>query len=256
MKHKIILASSTGDRLLGLLKQLSPLLNQQSTKILSSLILDEVFDYAVLSDVKKRYARSIDELVNKIEFELNLAREGNNLGYQYEAGNHINDLKGLRSASTVSDLMILGNQQDFDCELVKKMMDHMHCPMLILPKNFEMDCLLMAHDASQSSVRMVKHFLNLFSKEFRKSPFSALMTEPLSEEEIQNEKIFINYMKLFFPDIGVQVMYEGFDQGLMQFVQHAGESPFLMMDWSICTDSLIHQFQKMEREIPIFIYQG
>lgn len=255
MKHKIILASTTGASLRGLLKELKPLLAKNSSKILSSLILDEVFGYAVLAGGRITNPREIDDLVSKIEFELNMTREGSHMGYQYEAANHIKSLTKLRSASTVSDLMILGNQKEFDADLVRQLMGNMHCPMLILPRDVEVDCLLVAHDASQSSVRMVKHFLSLFSKEFRKRPLSALMTEPLSEEEIQNEKVFINYMKLFFPDIGVQVMYEGFEQGLMQFVTHAGAHPFLMVNWSICSDNLLHQFQRMEHDIPIFIYQ-
>lgn len=230
-------------------------MSQNSSKILSSLILDEVFGYAVLAGGRITNPREIDDLVSKIEFELNMTREGSHMGYHYEAANHIQNLTSLRSASTVSDLMILGNQKEFDADLIRQLMDNMHCPMMILPSDFEVDCLLIAHDASQSSVRMVKHFLNLFSKEFRKRPLSALMTDPMTEEDIQNEKVFINYMKLFFPDIGVQVMYEGFEQGLMQFVTHAGAHPFLMVNWSICSDHLLHQFQNMERELPIFIYQ-
>lgn len=198
MKHKIILASTTGASLRGLLKELKPLLAMNGSKILSSLILEEVFGFAVLAGNQTTNQSKVDNLVKKIEFERKVVQEDSPIEYHYEAINHINSLNKLKSLSTVSDVMILDNQKEFDVESVRQLMGNMHCPMLILPRNIEVDCLLVAHDGSQSSVRMVKHFLSLFSTEFREKPLSALMTEPLSEEGIENEKVFINYMKLFF----------------------------------------------------------
>ena len=51
---------------------------------------------------------------------------------------------------------------------------------------------------------MMKGFLKLFNEDLRNLPLSLLMSDPESELEMEREKVFIKYLKVYFQNIGAQ----------------------------------------------------
>ncbi|HEY9116894.1 MAG TPA: hypothetical protein VIN11_03655, partial [Roseivirga sp.] len=232
MKHTILLAALTQTSLIPLLEKTDGLLHDAFKKYFKAFYLEE---YLKLKPqiVASAGSLEIDQLVHKVEHELKVEKYAKGHELDVEIIRDVNDESTLISQSTVADLMVV-DMADFQNHSVKtdliKMLKMVRCPILLMPINFSVECFVAVHDGNLSSVRMMKRFVELFGRSFRELPISLLMTDAIDDLEIKNERVFINYLKLFFRNLGAQHMYDDVLPSLFKYIQNECDEPMLLIN--------------------------
>ncbi len=254
MKHKILLAVDTKTDISALLEDLFNLLNKTHLKYIS-LFYPERFVNS--KSLETSSDESLDSLVKKAEKELTAKEKAYLYNMSLDTTESIKTKSQLSSLSTVYDLLIWEQSafSAFDSETFKSIVQHIKCPFLMLPKNWEVKNLIILHDGSVDSVRMTKSFINLFSSDFLELPLSILMTELENGNENGGEKAFIEYLKLFFKNIGIQLMCDNAVDCLNQRAVYDSERPFLMLGGVNNNTDDFYTILRGEGKMPMFIFK-
>lgn len=259
MKHTILLAASTQTSLIPLLERTDGLLHDAIKKYFKAFYLEE---YLSLKPqiVGSENVSGIDRLVTRVENEMKVEKYANGHHLDLEILRDLKDESTLISQSTVADLLVLDMtdfQQEFSKSKLVDILDKLNCPVLLLPKDFKVECFVAVHDGNLSSVKMMKKFVQLFGRTFRELPLSILMTDADDELEIKSERVFIDYLKLFFKNLGAQHMYDDVLPSLFRYIQNECDEPMLLVNESIAGE-LIDSTEQSETKVlnhPIFIYK-
>lgn len=252
MKYTILLAVASQKNLIPLMEASEGLLNKSIQKRFKVVYLDEMLQKQAVAVGTSEQGR-IDKLVSRVENDLLVEKYAHEQGYSMELLHEVEDELALQSQCSVADLIII----DFDFEdkltnynLIKESFSEADCPKLLLfPNTFDFNCLVAVHYASKASVRVLKDFLKLFNEDFTKLPFSLLMDEPEDELEMKRERVFINYLKLFFQDMGAQHIYDEPLDSLLNFIQNECEKPLLMVS-SELGQEIMESTEFLEAQIP------
>ncbi len=196
---------------------------------------------------------TLDTLVGDFEFESTLEQKAENHNLDFEWINDGMDEEKLSRLSTVFDLLILEQNAFKDCDIkvVDEILACVNCPILLLPHDWEIENLVVYHDGSMDSVKMVKNFLNLFNPTLRDLPLSVLIDHNSTDYDIETEKVFIDYLKLFFENIGIQLIHGNIFDNLTEQIVYNSNKPFLML--GIEGDEI--SSQKI-LESPTFLFKG
>lgn len=255
MIHKILLATSATEEFDNLLKDLSNLLNETHKKYVSAFS-PKSFKSKKLVTANAGTRDSLaplDHLVADFDRETSLKKQASERSIDFEWIHEILDDERLSSLSTVSDLLILDQEAftDDDVSILEEILSAVKCPILLLPKNWEIENLVVFHDGSMDSVKMVKDFINLFNSSLRDLPLSVLISDPIGDYDIESEKVFIDYLKLFFNNIGIQKIHGHLLDNLTQSIVYNSNKPFLMLgveDNGVSSQNLL--------ESPTFLFKG
>lgn len=255
MKHKILLATNASDEFGNLLKDLLNLLNKTHKKYVSAFSPKNFQSNKLVmanAGVDERLI-PLDHLVNNFEREAVLAKKASDYNIDFEWIHETLNDEELISLSTVSDLLILEKDAFSNCDasLFEELLSAVKCPTLLLPKDWEIENLVVFHDGSMDSVKMVKDFINLFDPSLRDLPLSVLISHVSSDYDNENEKVFIDYLKLFFNNIGVQQIQGDLMDNLTRAVVYNSNKPFLML--GIKDDGPSNQ---KIIESPTFLFKG
>ncbi len=169
--------------------------------------------------------------VADIEFEVAAEKSAEELGMNLAMLRESVDDGLLTTISSVADLMIIDRKvlQNYCGEgVLEDLIKVVSCPVLVLPENRKVDSLIMLHDGSLSSVQSVKQFISIFNTELRTLPVSVLVSDPESNQAIEAEKVFIDYIKLFFKDIGIQLMYDDPIECLIRLIENTTDHPMVI----------------------------
>ena len=232
MKHKILISIDPRADGPQFLREVKTLLNSSHSKIITGVpIANYLEKKLVLAD--EEHTRNRPKL-NQVDpkLEVNIIREANRLNMQFKLVKEDIDNAALATLSSVADLLVIDRRilQNYCGEdILAELVDSVLCPVLILPDKKAIDGLLVVHDGTQSSVQAVKYFISLFNQSLRSLPVSVLVSDPKTKQDIMSEKVFIDYIKLFFKDIGIQLMHENPIDCIIQNITQAAESPMLIM---------------------------
>ncbi|MBO3698206.1 hypothetical protein [Roseivirga sp. E12] len=255
MKHKILLATNATDGFDNLIEDMLKLLNKTHRKYVSAF---SPYNYQSQSLVTikggvQSASTQLDDLVDSYEVESILEHKAEefNLDFEWIKG-RIDDQK-LSRLSTVFDLLILEQNafKDSEVHVVDEILASVKCPVMLLPHDWEIENLVVYHDGSMDSVKMVKDFLNLFDPSLRDLPLSVLVSQPSGGYDVEAEKVFIDYLKLFFDNIGVQLIQGDIFDSLTEKVVYNSHKPFLMLgikDGEISGEKIL--------ESPTFLFKG
>lgn len=255
MKHKILLATNASEEFDNLLKDLSNLLNETHKKYISAFSPKNFQSkrlVAANAGVSNGFA-SLDHLVSDFDRDLALKKLAADRSMDFEWIHESLDDERLSSLSTVSDLLILeqGAFLDGDVSIFEEILRAVKCPILLLPKDWEIENLVVFHDGSMDSVKMVKYFINLFNSALRDLPLTVLISDPKGDYDIEREKVFIDYLKLFFTNIGIQQIQGHLMDNLTQSIVYNSSKPFLMLgveDNGVSSQNIL--------ESPTFLFKG
>lgn len=260
MKHKILLSldeHTTGPKVFG---ELRSLLNETHEKYLTGLRLQDYFDRK-LAPVGVQSAPPLKKVLNGLQFEVNMEENAKDFGMNFDI--HKGELEDdtLKNLSSVADLMIIDRKTlaPFCGEdILGQLISNVYCPVLVLPESKEFESLVMVYDGSYSSIQAVKSFVTVFHPKFRKLPFSVLVQDPESQKAVQKERVFIDYLMMFFKDIGVQLMDDETIYCLDRIINTASEKPLLLFGGN--TGNEVLNCNQDTRYItdynPSFIYKG
>lgn len=252
MKHKILLATDATTGFDNLIEDMLNLLNKTHQKYVSAFSPDS-YQSKKLVIANANAISELDSLVEGYEVEGILEKQAQNRDVDFEwLSDSLNEEK-LSSLSTVFDLFILEQAafQGYDSHLIDELVNAVNCPVLLLPSNWEVENLVVFHDGSMDSVKMVKDFINLFNPKLRDLPLSVLISHPSGTYDVQTEKVFIDYLKLFFNDIGVQLIHGNPLDSLKKSIVYNSNKPFLMLGIEECEVT-----GKQLLELPTFLFKG
>lgn len=207
----------------------------------------------VTANADRNTITELDSLVEGYEFEGILEKQAEERNVDFEWISESLNEERLSSLSTVFDLLVLEQAafQDLDSSLIDELVNAVNCPVLLLPKNWEVENLVVFHDGSMDSVKMVKDFINLFNPKLRELPLSVLISHPSGAYDTQTEKVFVDYLKLFFNDIGVQLIQGNPLDSLKQSIVYNSNKPFLMLGIKECEVT-----GEQLLELPTFLFKG
>ncbi|WP_421976821.1 hypothetical protein [Roseivirga seohaensis] len=212
MKQKILIGAGIHSDLEALYQRVSAFLNPQNEYFFTFLCVDEGVGNELLEAVAygNKSAHSLN-LLKKVEFELKVEGLTVSDNVNVEAfKSELND-SSLAGLSGVADLFIIDsssymNQSDWH-ELIA-LVHKVNCPVLILPRNTTVNRLIMVHEPEHHSLHIVKDFLKIFKPDLTELPLSVLFNFPEDEGQTENEKFFVDYLKMAFPNIGMQLMVD------------------------------------------------
>ena len=233
LKHKILISLDYNSDASELLKDVKNILNISHTKFFTGIPLANYLEgrFALVSGGYKKKAKPNNTAAN-IDFEIALEEEAEKLGMHFSMRKKGIDETALGALSSVADLLIIDRKvlsnycgQDIIADLVKAVT----CPVLILPAQRKVESLLMVHDGSLSSVQAVKHFISIFNQNLRELPVSVLLSDPQSKKDIESEKIFVDYVKLFFANIGIQLMTDEPINCIVKSIKNTTSNPMIVV---------------------------
>jgi len=259
LKHKILLATEHKADLENLLQRLKSLLNKTHSKYLSAYNLAELMKEKLVM-ANGQSLNGLGELVDKIEEEAKMESIANDFGMNFELIKSIAGKNRLGSLSTVFDLAVFESSvfDEYDESFMLNILEELRCSVLILPENIELDEIIVVNDGTMDSIRMVKTFLNTFDPELRNLPVSVYLLDPDTNFDIESEKVFVDYLKLYCKNIGVQMLCEDPVKSIIDQVTIPGRKPFLMPGVTEAAKEFNQQMilNKDFRETPIFIFKG
>lgn len=259
MKQTILLAAASKAKLIPLLEMTEGMLHSYFQRYYKVYYLEQLF--------KKKQAMAgfsdddgLNDLVSQVENEMRVEKYAREKCYSIDILKNMEDDAAIITQSSVADLLVIDLSDEDDKgmhHLISKTVELSSCPVLLLPEVVNIECIVATHDASQKTVKMMKGFIKLFGDQLKDLPLSLLMTDPSNELEIQRERVFINYLKLYFNNIGAQHMYDDTLHSLFQYVQNECEHPLLMINEELGAE-IIDNAQMLEVQVlkhPIFIFK-
>lgn len=243
------------------LGELRSLLNETHEKYLTGFRLQDYLD-SRLVPVSARAVPSLKKVLSGLQFEVNMEETAKDIGINFSI--HKGELKDdtLKNLSSVADLMIIDRKTlapFCDEEVLKELIGSVCCPVLVLPETRGIESLVMVYDGSFSSIQAVKSFVAVFHPRFRKLPFSVLVQDPGCQKAVQKEQVFINYLMMFFKNIGVQLMDDETIHCLDRVINTASEKPLLLFGGSTGNEMFNcnrHDTRYITDYNPSFIHNG
>lgn len=258
MKQTILLASASQANLIPLLESTEGVLAPINQKYCKVFFIEQLEKAHVSSGAQasKKVSESLD---SQVEYEMGVEEYTKSHGIEVETLKKV-ETETLISESSVADLMVIdlqSAQHKSAPDWLNYLIEFSACPLLLLPGNVDVECLVAAHDASQETVKMMKGFLKLFNEDLRNLPLSLLMSDPESELEMEREKVFIKYLKVYFQNIGAQHLYDEAFPSLFRYVQNECDKPMLIVNTDLGQQILesTEQFETQILEHPIFIFK-
>lgn len=258
MKQTILLASASQANLIPLLESTEGMLAPANQKCCKVFFFEQL-EKTNASSVAHSFQKVSESLDSQVEYEMGVEEYSKSHGIEVETLNKV-ETATLISESSVADLMVI----DLHSTKYKRAPDWLNyliefsaCPLLLLPSYVNVQCLVAAHNASQETVKMMKGFVKLFDEELRNLPLSLLLSDPQSELEIQREKVFIKYLKVYFKNIGAQHLYDELFPSLFRYMQNECDKPMLIVNTDLGQQIIesTEQFETQILEHPIFIFK-
>ena len=244
------------------MKSLQVLLNDTHSKHLTGIPLWKYLEkkaQLVVSGESNSTLKS--DMIKRLEMEVFMEEQSAHFGYEFNLFKGRFDDQMIHALSTVADLLVVdrASLNDFcEGETISELLDKVACPILILPSSVDLTGLIMLHDGTVNSVQTIKSFLGLFNKSLRDLPLSILVEDPENTVDIDKEKVLIDYLKMFFTDIGVQLMDDDPGNCYVRLIETDIERPLIMaggqLGESVLNCNKLHKF--VTDKAPCFIFRG
>lgn len=259
MKHKVLIAVDQQTDTESLLDRVESLLNRSHTKYLSLILLDELFQEKLVP--ANGNEKNGDHILKKIEYEINFEKEASARWMNLELSRDIASFDQLASQSTVADLMLFERKSLLDNygeSQLNQLVESVNCPVAILPDHNDHDSILVVHDGAMNVIHMVKSFVNIFNLDLRELPVSLFVSDPDNNFQIDTEKAFIDYLKLYFKDIGIQLMDCDAATCLKDHIRKEHLQPIVLMNSTTCREFISQKIfnSKITKNATTFIFKG
>ena len=245
-----------------MLKSLQVLLNDTHSKHLTGIPLWNYLEKkAQLVTTETTDAPAKHDMINRLQLEMFMEEQSAKFDYEFSLFKGRFDDQMIHALSTVADLLVIDRQNLNEyCggKALSDLLEKVACPILILPSAIEITGLIMLHDGTVTSVQTIKSFLGLFNRDLRQLPLSVLVEDPEESVDIDKERALIDYLKMFFNDIGVQLMDDDPENCYVKLVETAIERPLVMaggkLGESVLNCNAMHK--QVIDQAPCFIYRG
>lgn len=208
VKQKILIGAGSKSDKAAFYQRLQGFLNPQHEYFFTFLCLD-YFQEPVLAH-SEHDENSSSQIIKRMEFEMEVEL------ISTQANRNIDVFKAqltppsLHGLTKVADLLIIDSEvyEEYGRQRIGEIIEEVNCPVFILPNCKQVSRLILVHDPNEHSINMVKHFLKLAHQDLTKLPLSVLFAFPDDDEQTENEKFFVEYLKMSFPNLGLQLMIQ------------------------------------------------
>lgn len=260
MKQKILIGAGLESDKAALFAQLKSILSGEHEYFLTILCMDHWMEAVVVANHKAHENdHKSTSFVKRIEFEMEMETLASEARMNIDFIKPALNAESLQGLSSVADLLVLDNQllsDNAEWHLLRDFLETIKCPVLILPEQGMVSRLLMMHNPSEHSLEMVKHFLRLFNHELMKMPMSVLFNFP-EDNEMDNQKFFVDYLKMAFPNLGLQLMVdEPIEEFLINLKSDVGNA--LILSGNEFGDKILYDLRNrtgLLQNSPIFIFK-
>lgn len=81
------------------------------------------------------------------------------------------------------------------------------CPVMVMPSDVnQIDNIIFTFDGKESSMFAIRAFCNLFAETTKDKEITILTVMPSEDEEIENEKLLMDFVKKYYKNIGLQLL--------------------------------------------------
>lgn len=257
MKHKILLATDTNADISYLLEDLFSLLNTSHQKYVSAYSpFNAQLEKLTISSSEKSENQGLGVQLIRIDDQLRLEEKARAYNIELDVINDLKNFSQLTRLSKICDLLVWDQSvfNETDLDVLLETLDAVACSVLLLPKKCSIKSLVLPYDSSMDAIRMVKSFLSIFNVNLRKQPLSVLVTYPEDMGQIEGEKVFIDYLKLFFDDMGIRLMPDSVMSCLEYPPVWDCRDPFLLIGKNEVGREELLMSRRQGR--PVFIFKG
>lgn len=257
MKHKILLATDTSADIGYLLEDLFSILNTSHQKYASAYSpFNAQLEKLTVSSTRQSEYQGLGGQLIRIEDQLRLEEKARAFNIELDIINNLKNFTQLARLSKICDLLVWDQSafKEADLDVLIETLDAVECSVLLLPENWSVKSLVLPYDNSKEAISMVKNFLSLFNKELRNQPLSVMVTYPEDMGQVEGEKVFIDYLKLFFDNIGIQLMPDSITSCLEYSAVCDCHDPFLLINKRDAGRDELVVIRRQSR--PVFIYKG
>ncbi|MGW8122446.1 hypothetical protein ACV07N_07275 [Roseivirga echinicomitans] len=212
MKQKILIGTAASSNLEAFLQRVEGFLNPQNEYFFTFLCLAEDYEKEMVEASSSSAVSSMPIVtLKKLELEIKVEHWSHPANVNVEVFQPQLTGSSLHGLSSVADLFVLDStvfKGDIGWIELSSLVERVSCPVLILPENAEVKRLIMVHEPEHHSPQIVKDFLKIFNPTLTELPLSVLFNFPEDEKQTENEKFFVDYLKMAFPNIGMQLMVD------------------------------------------------
>jgi nucleotide-binding universal stress UspA family protein len=173
----------------------------------------------------------------------------------------------LIKQTTYADLLILSYEVfinhvtgKVDTSLLYQILKGSRCPVLVIPEGLkEIKNVILTYDGKESSVFAIRAFSNLFANAVKDKIVTILTVTPSADEEIKNEKSFMELVKQHFSNVGMQLLTGSSTSTEILNFAGKSEGPLVIMGAygrSMISNLIIPSVARRiiaEMKIPLFI---
>tara|TARA_R110000796_G_scaffold185330_2_gene302009 strand:+ start:105691 stop:106482 length:792 start_codon:yes stop_codon:yes gene_type:complete len=212
LKQKILIGTAANSSLDAFYQRIECFLNPLNEYFFTFLCIDDQFENELIEASSSARTASVPiNALKKLEFEIKVEEWSTPSNVNVEVFQPQITKSSLNGLSSVADLFVL-DSTIFNGNLawaeLASFVGKVSCPVLILPENTTVNRLIMVHEPGHHSTQIVKDFLKIFNPALSELPLSVLFNFPEDEKQTENEKFFVDYLKMAFPNIGMQLMVE------------------------------------------------
>ena len=258
MKQKILIGSGSKSDKTGFYQRLQSFLNPQHEYFFTFLCLD-YFQEPVLAHSDSEQLSS-SEIIKKMEFEMEVEVLSAQAGKRIDVFRPQLTPTTLHGLTNVADLLIIDSEvyAEHGRHRISEIIDEVNCAVFVLPRCKQVSRLILVHEPNEHSIKMVKHFLRLAHQELTKLPLSVLFAFPDDDEQTENEKFFVEYLKMSFPNLGLQLMIQEPIDELTSNLNSDPESAIVMVGQKLGKEMLNYSDvnSTFTLKSPLFIHKS
>lgn len=261
MKQKILIGASSNSDKLALHERLQGFLNKQHEYFLTFLLLDQFQEPVLAQSRSNSQEFSTADITKKIEFEMEVEMLPSHSEMRVDVFKQELSLTNLHGLTKVADLLVIDAEafkHDDNWNRINEITDKVNCPVLVLPRGRNVSRIIMVHDPREQSINMVKSFLKLFNQDLTQFPLSVLFAFPDDEEQTENEKFFVEYLKMSFPNLGLQLMIEAPIDELIANLDSDDQNALVLVSQKLGAEILEYPKDRKYKacNTPLFIYKS
>ena len=213
-----------------------------------------------VSSQNKESPKSLNTL-RRIEFEMRVEQLATSSNINHDVFQPQLTEASLFGLTSVADMLTIDAAvygKRLQWQGLINLVNKVNCSVLVLPEGVEINRLIMVHEPEPHSLQIAKDFLKIFNPKLAELPLSVLFNFPEDEKQTENEKFFVDYLKMAFPNIGLQLMVDDPINELFSELNADSEQALIMTGITLGKEIL--NCPKMvtdckAKNSPLFIYK-
>ena len=192
----------------------------------------QAYEYpaALINDIEKEDMKVIGQSISA--FKNKCSDAGINFNVHLDKGVPAGE---LIKESIYADLLLIGyqvyfsNMNERSNETLKDFLEGAHCPVWVVPESMhDIKEIIFTADDKGSSAWAIKQFMQIFGDVFKNKKATLLSARNNAGAEPENELLILDYLRLNFPDIRLEVRIGKAEEEIPRFAESVDSGMLVM----------------------------